>query len=75
MCRESLGDHSSTMFPEFRGPHIVAKFFISCAKDMVVRFRVELGEIGDVGQTIFAIEADVVDLVVEPVTGGFPGAS
>ncbi|VDP45675.1 unnamed protein product [Heligmosomoides polygyrus] len=41
------------------------------AKEAVVRSRVELGDNGDVGQAILAIEDDVVDLVVELATGGF----
>ncbi|VDO73805.1 unnamed protein product [Heligmosomoides polygyrus] len=45
------------------------------AKEAVVRSRAELGDNGDVGQAILAIEDDVVDLVVELATGGFPGPS
>ncbi|VDO66084.1 unnamed protein product [Heligmosomoides polygyrus] len=44
-------------------------------KEAVVRFRVELGDNGGVGQAILAVEDDVVDLVVELATGGFPGPS
>ncbi|VDP10685.1 unnamed protein product [Heligmosomoides polygyrus] len=43
------------------------------AKEAVIRSRVELEDNGDVGQAILAIEDDVVDLVVEQATGGFPG--
>ncbi|VDP43747.1 unnamed protein product [Heligmosomoides polygyrus] len=45
------------------------------AKGAVIRSRVELGDNGNVGQAILAIEDDVVDLVVELATGGFPGPS
>ncbi|VDO95015.1 unnamed protein product [Heligmosomoides polygyrus] len=46
-----------------------------CAKKAVVRSRLELGDNGIVGQAMLAIEDDVVDLVVELATGGFPGPS
>ncbi|VDP32657.1 unnamed protein product [Heligmosomoides polygyrus] len=45
------------------------------AGEAVIRSRVELGDNGDVGQAIAAIEDDVVDLVVELATGRFPGPS
>ncbi|VDP31986.1 unnamed protein product [Heligmosomoides polygyrus] len=45
------------------------------SKEAVVRSRVELGDNGNVGQAILAIEDDVVDLVMELATGGFPGPS
>ncbi|VDP27900.1 unnamed protein product [Heligmosomoides polygyrus] len=43
--------------------------------EAVVQSRVELGDNGDVGQAILAVEDDVVDLVVELATGGFSGPS
>ncbi|VDO81075.1 unnamed protein product [Heligmosomoides polygyrus] len=45
------------------------------AKEAVVRAREELGDSGDIGQVILAVEDDVVDLVVELATGGFAGPS
>ncbi|VDP43602.1 unnamed protein product [Heligmosomoides polygyrus] len=44
-----------------------------CAKEAVVRSCVELGDNGNIGQAILAVE-DVVDLVVELAAGVFLGS-
>uniref|UniRef100_A0A183FX85 ABC transporter domain-containing protein n=1 Tax=Heligmosomoides polygyrus TaxID=6339 RepID=A0A183FX85_HELPZ len=64
---------SGTPLLELRGLLSLTRKAEPRAKEAVVRSRVELWDNGDIGQAILAIENDVVDLVVELATGGFPG--
>lgn len=41
----------------------------------MIRSRIKHGDNGEVVQATLAAESDVVDLVVEMATGGFPGPS
>ncbi|VDP13769.1 unnamed protein product [Heligmosomoides polygyrus] len=66
---------SGTPLLELRGLLSLTRKAEPRAKEAVVRSRVELGDNGDIGQAILAIEDDVVDLVVELATGRFPGPS
>ncbi|VDP08128.1 unnamed protein product [Heligmosomoides polygyrus] len=64
---------SGTPLLEFRGLFFLTQKNGTCAK--VVRYRVELGDNGDVSRPILAVEDDVIDIVVEVATGIFPGLS
>ncbi|VDO77182.1 unnamed protein product [Heligmosomoides polygyrus] len=68
-------DCSGTPLLELRGLLSLTRKAEPCAKEAVVQSRVELGDNGDVGQAMLAVEDDVVDLVVELATGRFPGPS
>uniref|UniRef100_A0A8L8KQD7 DNA-directed RNA polymerase n=1 Tax=Heligmosomoides polygyrus TaxID=6339 RepID=A0A8L8KQD7_HELPZ len=63
---------SGTPLLELRGLLSLTRKAEPRAKEAVVRSRVELGDNGNLGQAILAIKDDVVDLVVELATGGFP---
>ncbi|VDP09117.1 unnamed protein product [Heligmosomoides polygyrus] len=70
-----VDSRSGTPLLELRGLLSLTRKAEPRAKEAVVRSRVELGDNGDVGQAILAVEDDVVDLVVELATGRFPGPS
>ncbi|VDO19328.1 unnamed protein product [Heligmosomoides polygyrus] len=63
------------LFLNFAGLLSLTRKVEPLAKEAMVRSRIELRDNGNVGQAILAVEDDVVDFVVELVTGRFPGLS
>lgn len=74
-AKTSIDGRSGALLLESCGRLSLTRKAKPSAKKAVVQSRVELRDNYDVGQTILVVEDDVVDLVVELATGGFPGSS